>query len=94
VAGDEGEGEVYALAYHSIPDGQGGWLEDFMCVRYVDNYRREADGRWRFAKRVVTYDFRSRRPLAGDAVSGLPPLEQEPSYTGLAHALFARGARS
>ncbi len=94
VAGDEGEGEVYALAYHLLPDGQGGWLEDLMCVRYVDKYRREADGRWRFAQRVVTYDLRSRRPADEDAAGGLPPPDRDPTYTGLAHALFARGARS
>src|ERR1700754_5094125 len=36
VNGMVGEGEVYALAYHVIPDGNGGWAEDLMCVRYVD----------------------------------------------------------
>ena len=63
VSGDEADGEIYALAYHIIPDREGGWLEDFMCVRYIDNYRKESDGRWRFAKRVVTYDMRSKRPV-------------------------------
>lgn len=57
----EGEGEVYALAWHIIPDGKGGWTEDFMCVRYIDRYRRE-EGRWRFARRDVTYDMRTARP--------------------------------
>ncbi len=62
VDGDTGEGEIYALAYHIIPDGKGGWLEDFMCVRYLDHYRKCADGRWRFAKRVITYDLRKQAP--------------------------------
>ncbi|GIX29672.1 MAG: hypothetical protein KatS3mg124_0144 [Porticoccaceae bacterium] len=93
VAGDEGEGEVYALAWHGIPDGRGGLVEDFMCVRYVDRYRRCADGRWRFAKRVVTYDWRIRRPVEANAAAGLPAREAEPSYALLRHPLFARGAR-
>src|SRR3954464_4261384 len=38
VDGDEGEGEIYALAWHVIPDGAGGQLEDFMAVRYIDKY--------------------------------------------------------
>jgi ketosteroid isomerase-like protein len=70
VEGDEGCGEVYALAYHLIPDGAGGQVEDFMAVRYIDNYRRETDGRWRFAKRVVTYDFRSVARSAAAGRSG------------------------
>ncbi len=89
VDGDEGEGEVYALAFHIIPDSDGGWKEDFMCVRYLDRYRRGADGRWRFAKRVVTYDLRSQRP----APSPVDPLPEEPSYAELSRRLFARGAR-
>lgn len=88
VDGDTGEGEIYALAYHLIPDGDGGWQEDFMCVRYIDRYRRCDDGRWRFAKRVVTYDLRSRRPYVepdGEAIAAV-----DPSYTELTGALFAR----
>ncbi len=92
VDGDEGEGEVYALAYHILPDGSEGWLEDFMCVRYIDRYRRGSDGRWRFAKRVVTYDLRTRRPYDLPAASGAGPVE--PSYTELTSRLFARGPRT
>lgn len=91
VNGDEGEGEVYALAYHVIPDRQGGWLEDFMCVRYIDRYRK-VDGRWRFAKRVVTYDHRTQIPLTNPR-DGIP-LEQDPSLTVLKSRLFARGPRA
>lgn len=89
VDGDEGDGEVYALAYHILPDGNDGWLEDFMCVRYIDRYRRESDGHWRFAKRVVTYDMRTRRPY-NPPESGDQP-DVDPSYAELASRLFARG---
>ena len=90
VDGDVGEGELYALAYHVIPDGKGGCLEDFMCVRYIDRYRKQ-DGRWRFAQRVVTYDLRSRRPIAAP-VEGATP--EDPSFTVLKSRLFARGPRA
>jgi ketosteroid isomerase-like protein len=88
-----GCGEIYALAYHLIPDGQGGQMEDLMAVRYIDNYRRCADGKWRFAKRVVTYDMKIRRPLAGPAVEWRDGA-LDPSYGELAMALFTRGARA
>ena len=91
VDGNEGEGEVYALAWHLIPDGKGGWQEDFMCVRYIDKYRKERDGRWRFARRIVTYDLRSRQ--AAHASNGEPSAE-EPSYSALTSRLFARGGRA
>lgn len=92
VDGDEGEGEVYAIAWHIIPDGKGGWIEDTMCCRYIDRYRREADGRWRFAKRVVSYDMRTQRPHVphAEAIGAL----DDPSYATLALRLFQRGERA
>jgi len=93
VDGDEAEGEVYAIALHLIPDGQGGCLEDLLCVRYVDNYRKEQDGRWRFAKRIVTYDFNSRRPVSEESIKNLPSLDNEPTVVQLKHRLFHRGPR-
>lgn len=92
VNGDEGEGEVCAIAYHIVPDGKGGWLEDFMCVRYIDRYRVE-NGRWRFSKRVVTYDMRSARPVPAPE-SAMPNPIDDPSYTVLSSRLFARGRRN
>jgi hypothetical protein len=91
VDGDQGEGEVYALAYHLIPDGKGGLVEDLQIVRYIDRYRKE-DGRWRFASRVVSFDLLSQRPaLPGQQPPG-PPAE-DPSYRALSSRLFARGPR-
>ena len=90
VDGDVAEGEVYALAWHVFPDAEGGQTEDLMLVRYIDRYRRCDDGRWRFAKRVVTYDFRSRRPAAADTISQMPARENDPSFEVLKLALFQR----
>lgn len=87
----EGEGEVYAVAYHVIPDREGGWIEDFMCVRYIDRYRKE-EGRWRFAKRVVTYDLRTARPYTPHRAAGDP--RADPSYVTLTSRLFAFGPRA
>jgi hypothetical protein len=87
-----GEGEIYALAYHVIPDRKGGWLEDFMCVRYVDRYRKEADGRWRFAQRVVSYDMRTARPYVAHRDAADPLADA--SFTVLTSRLFARGPRA
>ena len=87
-----GCGEVYAIAWHAIPDGQGGQLEDLMAVRYIDNYLLCPDGKWRFSKRVVTYDLKIRRPLDGPAIA-MPDAANDPSYGELAMRLFGRGAR-
>lgn len=89
VNGDEGEGEVYAVCYHIFPDGKGGWVEDLLCARYIDRYRRE-NGLWRFAKRVVSYDYNSRRP-ASVADRTIPHAAGDPSYAALARRIFARG---
>lgn len=99
VEGDTGEGEIYAYTFHIIPDGKGGWLEDLRLVRYIDHYRKE-EGRWRFAKRVVTYDYSSKRPAQIPADDRLTvPLDPatyplETSYGALATRLFARGPRA
>lgn len=88
-----GHGEVYAIAWHVIPDGKGGHQEDLMTVRYIDNYRRCADGKWRFSKRVVTYDMRIRRPYERtDVVQPVPG--EDPSYAELTSLLFRRGKRA
>ena len=87
IDGDSGEGEVYALAYHVIPDGSGGWAEDLRLVRYLDHYRREGTV-WRFAKRVVTYDHASRRPTISTGT-----ISKDPSYELFKSRLFAKGPR-
>ena len=92
VDGETGEGEVYALAYHLLPDGKGGFIEDFMAVRYVDRYRKET-GRWLFASRVVSFDLRSVRPVPAPDMPMRTPTE-DPSYTTLSSRLFARGKRA
>ncbi len=91
VDGEEGEGEVYALAYHVYPDGKGGMVENLIGVRYVDRYRKEA-GRWLFASRLVVFDFETIHPVP--APDGPAPVASEDaSYTTLASRLFARGPR-
>lgn len=91
VDGDVASGEVYALAWHIIPTREGAQEEDFMAVRYIDNYRRCADGKWRFARRVVTYDLKIRRPFTGGGLLGLG--DKDPSYQVCPDRLFQRGAR-
>ena len=91
VDGNEGDGEVYAIAWHVIPDRDGSGLKhDVRLVRYLDRYRREEDGRWRFAKRVVTYDAQLVLP-ADQAPASYA--DGDPSYAELLSRLFARGAR-
>lgn len=93
VEGERGWGEVYALALHLIPDRQnpGALIEDFMAVRYIDDYRREADGKWRFAKRVVTYDVQIQRPFDGKFRDMLQTVDA--SYELCPHPVFQSGAR-
>jgi SnoaL-like domain len=90
VDGEQGEGEVYALCHHLLPDGKGGFVEDFKAVRYIDRYRKE-NGRWLFAARVVTFDLESARP-AGAGPAAAPATD--PSYSALASRLFANGSRA
>ncbi len=94
IQGDEANGEVYALAIHVLPDhaNPGAQIEDFLCVRYIDNYRRCADGKWRFSRRVVTYDMRLERPFTGGGLMALGAAD--PSYEVCRLPLFQRGARA
>lgn len=94
IKGDEGNGEVYAAAWHVIPDQEnpGQQVEDFMCVRYIDNYRRCDDGKWRFSRRVVTYDMATKRPFNGGGLMALG--EKDPSYEVCTQRLFQRGSRA
>lgn len=87
VDGDRAEGEVYAIAWHLVPDGQGGLAHDIQGVRYIDNYRREG-GRWLFAQRDVTFDMKLLLPAAdhGDQ----PDPTRDVTYSVLHSALFAR----
>ncbi|MCB2048034.1 MAG: nuclear transport factor 2 family protein [Novosphingobium sp.] len=90
VSGDTATGEVYVLAVHCLEAGEGKQVEDWHVVRYMDNYSRCADGKWRFAKRFVTYDMVIARPFEGEGLLGAAP---DPSYRELASRLFAQGAR-
>jgi ketosteroid isomerase-like protein len=92
IKGDQGWGEVYCLAFHVLPTATGDREEDFMCVRYMDNYRRCQDGKWRFAKRVVTYDMQLRRPFTGGGL--MAPGAADPSYQECTSPFFQRGARA
>jgi hypothetical protein len=87
----QGEGEVYALAWHIYPDREGELVEDFMCCRYVDRYRKD-NGRWRFARRVVRYDMRTVRPYRAPAEGA--HAGADPSYSQLTSRLFAKGPRA
>jgi hypothetical protein len=66
-------------------------VEDLMGVRYLDRYRKE-NGRWRFANRTVTFDFRTIKPIpTPDGDTPVPATDL--SYAALSSRLFARGPR-
>jgi len=90
VDGDTAQGEVYVLAVHCFASDPANKVEDWHVVRYLDNYRRCPDGKWRFAKRLVTYDMIIARPFEGEGLLGAG---KDPSYGELGHRLFAAGAR-
>lgn len=91
VEGDTGEGEVYAIAWHLIPDGAGGLKHDVQAVRYIDTYRRE-EGKWRFARRTVSFDMKMVLPAEDHGAK--PDPEQDASYHALTSTLFARSVQS
>jgi hypothetical protein len=90
VDGDTGNGEVYCIAWHVIPDGQGGQKHHTQFVRYVDQYVR-IDTRWYFKRRDVVFD--AKLDLPADDHGLAPDRALDVSFTALTHRLFARGAR-
>ncbi len=90
VDGDNAEGEVYAIAWHVIPDRAGGLKHDIQAVRYIDQYRCE-NGTWKFAKRTVSFDM--KMVLPADDHGAKPAPENDVSYTELTSLLFQRGGR-
>ncbi len=90
VDGDRGEGEVYAIAWHVIPDGKGGLQHDIQQVRYIDNYRR-VDGRWYFARRDVSFDMKMILPAEDHGAK--PDPQKDLSYSAVTSLLFRRGSR-
>jgi hypothetical protein len=92
VEGDSGEGEVYALSYHSLPDGAGGWAEHKMRVRYIDKYRKEG-GRWHFSSRKLVIDHYVRQPTTAPEEEPQIP-ENDPSYQLLSSRIFHPGSRT
>jgi hypothetical protein len=91
VDGERAEGEVYAIAWHLIPDGAGGLKHDIQAVRYVDQYRCE-QGQWRFARRDVSFDM--KMVLPADDHGDKPDPAADLSYSALTTRLFARGERA
>jgi ketosteroid isomerase-like protein len=78
VDGDSARSECYFMAYLVLPQPNGDHLRQF-AGRYLDQWERRNDGRWRIAHRVVVADWGEIRPLQ----------EQDPAWVD-----FKRGARS
>lgn len=65
IEGDTATGEVYCIAYHFSPDkAKAGATNRYdMGIRYQDEYAKQQDGRWLFAKRTLGLDWEDSRTL-------------------------------
>lgn len=92
----EAQGEVYMIGYHRLPKQGGGWEDLVHGMRYLDHYRKVA-GRWLFARRRVTLDWKQVQPCCwdlDDPARQKSPVgrhdAQDPSYRTLSHPIFGR----
>jgi ketosteroid isomerase-like protein len=60
---DAATGEVYCVAHHLIDDPEV-VTSRVMVIRYLDNYQRCEDGRWRISRRRVLVDWTEIHPAA------------------------------
>lgn len=68
IDGDTAEGEVYFQAFHQhATEG----FDRFICGRYIDRYRRTADG-WRMTHRTEVVDWTRTEPTADDYFTKRP----------------------
>jgi ketosteroid isomerase-like protein len=87
ISGDEATGETYAIKSHVITAQDGGQRDYIAGGRYLDRFRRTADG-WRIAHRTRVIDWSHERPhQPGATAAGLAPGAKwpgDPSYLFLA----------
>jgi ketosteroid isomerase-like protein len=63
VDGDTAAGEVMCVAHHVTRGATAeDTYDDVMYIRYLDDFRRGADGAWLIAQRRLLVDFRQRLP--------------------------------
>jgi hypothetical protein len=97
--GDRAEGEVYLTAYNRLKSSDETFEELVQGLRYLDHYRRDAQG-WRFARRSVVCDWARHGPAFWDPEHPLlagkrfgRSGEDDASYQLFSSDLFARGPR-
>ncbi|WP_159979097.1 MULTISPECIES: nuclear transport factor 2 family protein [unclassified Novosphingobium] len=70
--GDEAQGEVYFFGMHRVTQPE--LRHDYVGGRYLDHYRRGADGRWRFAQRDLVWDWVENRSVSESEMAFLRAL--------------------
>ena len=70
--GDEAQGEVYFFGIHRNPGPDP--VHGYVGGRYLDHYRRGADGRWRFSQRDLVWDWAENRAPGEEAMAFLRSL--------------------
>lgn len=63
IGDDSATGEVYCVAHHLIDEPEA-LTAHVMLIRYLDNYQRCDDGRWRISRRRVLVDWTEAHPAA------------------------------